>query len=54
MTNGHGTVPFVAWYEPLVTLQNKNNIFVSVLGRTAAGEFWQPGSATSPSATRPA
>ncbi|MFN8474989.1 MAG: hypothetical protein U0822_22585 [Anaerolineae bacterium] len=41
VTNGHGTLPFVAWYEPVVTLQNKNNIFVSELLSDISGEFWQ-------------
>ncbi len=41
VANGHGTIPFVAWYEPVRTLQDKENIFVSVLSQDAGGEFWQ-------------
>ncbi len=43
VSNGHGTIPFVVWYEPVRTLQDKNNIFVSkfVTATVQTDEFWQ-------------
>lgn len=49
---GQGTQPFVTWYEPVVNLNHKNNIFASKLVNDS-GEKWQPIGATGPDRTIP-
>jgi len=50
--SGQGTQPFVTWYEPVVNLGNRKNIFASKLVNDG-GEKWQPVGATGPGRSIP-
>ncbi|MCW5853493.1 MAG: hypothetical protein KIT87_25725 [Anaerolineae bacterium] len=41
LVNGLPSVPWVAWQEPVRTLDNKTDIFAAFLGQDANGALWQ-------------